>query len=67
MKLNNIPCENDDNRYLYIEKENKCDICYENKTNYFKCKQCVFKSCIKCFNNFYFNEEKSKCPMCRYC
>ena len=56
----------DEISYLYIEGDDECNICYEIKTEFFKCKQCIFLSCPKCFNQYYFNEEKSKCPMCRY-
>ena len=35
------------------------------KFGIFKCKQCIFISCPKCFNKFYFSNEKPKCPMCR--
>ncbi len=57
----------DEETYLYIEDKNECNICYETKNNFFQCKQCVFMACPKCFNQYYFIEETSKCPMCRYC
>ena len=55
----------DDKSYLYIEGENECNICYEKKYEFFKCIKCVFISCPKCFNKYYFIDNKSKFPICR--
>ena len=58
--------ENNEYKYLYLEGEYECNLCYEIEKECFKCKRCIFKACPKCFNNYYFSVEKSKCPMCRY-
>ena len=50
--------------YIYIEDYVICDICFENKQNYFKCVRCNFNGCCRCFNKIYF-EDVSKCPVCR--
>ena len=57
----------EDNRgftYRFIEKYNRCDICYEEKQEFFTCNICIFWTCPKCFNNIFFNET-SKCLQCR--
>ena len=59
--------EDDEYKYQYIKGENECNICFEFFLEFFKCKQCIFISCPQCFNKFYFNNEKPKCPMCRLC
>ena len=50
--------------YRYIEKQTRCDICYQNKNEFLSCNLCIFFVCPTCFNkiNFY---ETSKCPQCR--
>ena len=53
-------------KYIYIEEINECYICFENHHECFKCKRCKFLCCTKCFNNYYFLEEETKCPMCRF-
>ena len=50
--------------YSYIEKNDICNICYEDKQEFFKCNRCTFISCSRCFNNFYFNDNNC-CPVCR--
>ena len=49
--------------YKYIEEISECDICFETKKDHFKCVRCSFRSCCKCFNHFYF-ENESRCPTC---
>ena len=50
--------------YKYIEEISDCDICFETKQDHFKCVRCSFRSCCKCFNQFYI-ENESRCPTCR--
>ena len=56
----------EDLKYFYIADANECNICYENHDEFFKCKRCTFLSCPRCFNNFYFLDEVTYCPMCRF-
>ena len=56
----------EDLKYIYIDEINECNICYNNHHESFKCKRCVFLCCPKCFNNFYFLDEVTYCPMCRF-
>ncbi len=53
-------------KYIYIEEPNECNICYNQYHEFFKCKRCVFISCSKCFNKFYFSDDEIYCPMCKY-
>ena len=56
----------DDLKYIYLEEINECNICYTHYNECFKCKRCIFISCPRCFNNFYFLDEITHCPMCRF-
>ena len=56
----------EENKYIYTDSINECNICYQNYHEGFKCKRCVFLCCPTCFNNYYFQEEETKCPMCRF-
>ena len=40
-------------------KENECRICYEDKSNFWSCTQCVYKICLNC------EKRLNKCPFCR--
>ena len=56
----------EDLKYIYIDEINECNLCYNNHHESFKCKRCVFQCCPRCFNNFYFLDEVTYCPMCRF-
>ena len=56
----------DDLKYFYIAEIDVCNICYNNNYEFFKCKRCVFICCPKCFSNFYFVDDDTHCPMCRF-
>ena len=55
-------------KYIYIEEQPsalECNTCYNQYYDFFKCKRCVFRSCPKSFNNFYFLDDVTYCPMCK--
>lgn len=41
------------------QKGDDCDICYQNKNNWFSCKRCTNSICMDCRN------QVTKCPFCR--
>lgn len=43
-------------------KLSPCDICYEEKMDFWKCPQCKNEHCLECRSNI----ENRKCPFCRY-
>ena len=55
-----------EDKYIYLEENTECNICYNQYYNFFKCKRCTFRSCPRCFNNFYFLDDVTYCPMCKY-
>ena len=38
--------------YRYIEKQTRCDICYQNKNEFFSCNICIYIY-ITCFKYIY--------------
>ena len=45
-----------------------CNIClqtYYRSFIFFKCKNCNFQTCPRCFNSFYFVYNYKTCPICR--
>ncbi len=44
-------------KYIHIEDNNECCICYEIFNESFKCTRCTFLFCPKCFSNFYFTDK----------
>ena len=56
------------NKYLFVENKNiyECNICFNNVENdYFKCKNCVFKICAGCYNNYHLKYNIDKCAHCK--
>ena len=56
----------EDLKYIYIEEMNECNICWNIFNECFKCKRCIFLCCPKCFNHYYFLDDETNCPMCRF-
>ncbi len=55
----------EETKYIYIEDDNECFICYDIFNESFKCRRCTFLCCPKCFNNYFFTDNNN-CPICRY-
>ena len=55
----------EEEKYIFIEQTNECNICYELFFENFKCKRCSFICCPRCFNHFYFSDNNN-CPIFRF-
>ena len=56
--------DNEGFTYRYIEKQTRCDVCYQNKNEFFSCNLCIFFVCPTFFKKIYFFGS-SKCRQCR--
>lgn len=45
-----------------MNSERDCDICYETKTDFINCIQCVNEVCLQCFTNL----TQEVCPFCKH-
>ncbi len=41
-----------------------CNICFENRTKFWKCDVCIYSHCDSCFNEI-IRLDNPRCPFCR--